>query len=266
MYDLIPLRHPEFCFALVPHIFQLWLGQMLRLADAVVCISGATEQDLRDYARDTHTSLPPTGHFHLGSDLVRTHSKGEVRQSLGQFFVGPSPCFVGIGSFEPKKNYDFLLDVFERMWAQGFNIRLLVIGRESAESYALIKRVRQHAEQGRKLLTLFDASDAEIAFSYAKCRALVFPSLAEGFGLPLVEARMHGAIVIASSLPAFIELADDGVYIYPEESHEALEALILKHSKRDLRLDVAPMHPFLWKDSAAQCLGLMEKLLTQEKI
>lgn len=266
MYDLIPLRHPEFCFALVPHIFQLWLSQMLRLADAVVCISGATERDLRDYARDTHMSLPPTGYFHLGSDPVRANPGGEVRPSLEQFFTGSSSCFVGIGSFEPKKNYDFLLDVFERMWARGLKVRLLIIGRESAESHALIKRVRQHPEQGKKLLTLFDATDSEVAFSYVNCRALIFPSLAEGFGLPLVEARTRGSLVIASDLPAFVELADDGVHIYSGGSHDELEAVIARHAQTDYRSQISLRPPFLWRDSAKQCKQLFERLLTQEKM
>lgn len=265
MYDLIPLRHPEFCFALVPHIFQLWLSEMLRLADAVVCISRATEQDLRDYALNTHMNLPPTGYFHLGSDPVRANAEGEVRPSLDQFFMGSSSCFVGIGSFEPKKNYDFLLDVFERMWARGSEVRLLIIGRESAESHALIKRVRQHPEQGKKLLTLFDATDAEVTFSYMNCRALIFPSLAEGFGLPLVEARTRGSLVIASNLPAFVELADEGVHIYSGESHDELQAAITEHSETDFGSHIPSRPPFLWRDSAKQCKQLFEKLLTQEK-
>lgn len=261
VYDLIPLRHPEFCFALVPHIFQLWLNQMLQSADAVVCISKATEQDLRSYAHETNTQLPPTGYFRLGSDLVRINIEGEVRRSLEFSLTGASPCFAAIGSFEPKKNYSFLLDVFERMWARGLEIRLLIIGRETAESQELIKRVYQHPEQGKKLLTLFDATDAEVAFTYANCRALVFPSSAEGFGLPLVEARARGCSVIASDLPAFVELADAGVFLFPQKSAEALEARILEHTRINMRATIKPMKIFTWSDSASQCLDLLHRLV-----
>lgn len=266
MYDLIPLRHPEFCFALVPYIFQLWLSRMLPLADAVVCISKATEQDLRNYASHIPIDLPPTGYFHLGSDLARTSSEGDVRQTLKRFLTEPTPCFAAIGSFEPKKNYGFLLDVFERMWARGLEVRLLIIGRESAESHALVGKVRQHPEQGGKLLTLFDATDTEVGYSYAKCRTLIFPSLAEGFGLPLVEARTRGSLVIASNLPVFAELADDGVHIYTQGSRSELEALIVQHSQMDHRAQVPARPAFLWRDSAAQCKQLFEKLLRQEQI
>lgn len=265
MYDLIPLRHPQFCFPLVPFIFRLWLDRMLATADAVVCISDATEQDLRRHARETGATLPTTGNFRLGSDPVRAASGGPVRSVLEQFMTGAAPSFAAIGSFEPKKNYGFLLDVFERLWDRGVDARLLIIGRETAECHDLIQRFRLHPEQGIRLLTLFDADDTEVGFAYANCRALVFPSSAEGFGLPLVEARTRGSLVIASSLPAFVELADAGVSIYPEGSHTALESLIVEHSRTDKRRHVAPMDPFTWQDSARQCMRLVDRLLKRNE-
>ena len=266
MYDLIPLRHPGFCFPLVPPVFALWLRQMLPVAHAIVCISNATEQDLRSYAADAKIVLPPTGHFRLGSDPVRVDpATGAVRDALKLFLAPHPPGFAAIGSFEPKKNYDFLVDAFEQLWARGLDFRLLIMGRETAECHDLIQRMRDHPQQGQKLMTVFDATDAEVAFAYANCRALVFPSSAEGFGLPLVEARVRGSLVIASSLPAFVELADEGVFIYPEGSRSALESLIIAHAQQDLRRGTPRMAAFMWEDSARQCMQLSERLLSQEQ-
>ncbi|MBG9388887.1 glycosyltransferase [Caenimonas aquaedulcis] len=261
MYDLIPLRHPDFTHKLVPPIFRLWLQRMLPLSDAVVCISRATEDDLHLFARETAMALPPTGHFRLGSDPVRTPAAGRRPRDELEAFTRGGPTFAAIGSFEPKKNYGFLLEVFERLWARGEPARLLLIGRASAECEALIARVRQHPEQGRRLLALFDATDAEVDFAYANCRALVFPSLAEGFGLPLVEARTRGSLVIASDLPCFAELADEGVETYPRDSHAALERLVLHHAAHDRRGEVAPMPPFTWGQGARQCWDEASRLL-----
>lgn len=266
MHDVIPLRHPQFVFPLVPLIFRLWLDRMLPVADCVICNSGATEQDLRLLAQETGAPLPPTGHFRLGSDpLKKQRAEGDVRGVLQRFLLEGPPCFAAIGSFEPKKNYGFLLDVFERLWARGLEMRLLIIGRESAECHELIRRVRQHAQQGEKLLTLFDATDSEVAFAYSNCRALVFPSMAEGFGLPLVEARTRGSLVIASSLPVFVELADAGVSIYPQSSHAALEELVVQHASSDRRAETPAMSPFTWKDSARQCVALFRSLLAGQR-
>lgn len=263
VYDLIPLRHPDFCFALVPPIFRSWLERMLPVADAVVCISKATEDDLRAYACEAQLELPATGHFRLGSDPVpMANGSAPVRAALREFLAREGACFLAIGSFEPKKNYDFLLDVFEELWAGGQVLRLVIIGRESAESADAVRRVRRHLQQGDKLLTLFDATDAEVEFAYANCRALLFPSLAEGFGLPLVEARARGRPVIASDLPCFAELADAGVSMYPQGSRAALAALLVQHANADgLQRSIPSMAPFTWGDSARQYVQVTEGLL-----
>lgn len=260
VYDLMPFDHPEFCFPLVPPTFGLWLREMLVVADCAICISRATEDGLRAHAARLGIALPPTGHFRLGSDPARTPTGGDVRPTLRQFLQAGLPCFAAIGSFEPKKNYGFLLEVFEGLWQRGLPLRLLIIGRESAECRELARRVREHPRQGDGLLALFDATDAEVAFAYSACRALVFTSLAEGFGLPLVEARTRGSLVIASNLPAFVELADAGVSLYPQGSKPALEDLLIEHAGHDRRPEVAPMDAFTWEDSARQCLRVSREL------
>ena len=69
VYDLIPLRHPAFCAPLFSHVFGRWLPRMLACSDAVACISGATEQDLRAWCAQQGVALPPAAHFRLGSEL-----------------------------------------------------------------------------------------------------------------------------------------------------------------------------------------------------
>jgi len=256
MYDLIPLRHPEFCFALVPHIFGLWLDQMVRCSDAIVSISKATQDDLHAYAGEMRWELPPVRYFRLGSDPSVRAATEPPRPELREFIGDGFECFTAIGSFEPKKNYGFLLVVFQALWSRGVQAKLLVIGRATSECEALVSTLRRHPQQGRCLLTMFDASDAEVAFAYANSRALLFPSLAEGFGLPLVEARARGCRVIASDLPAFLELADEGMSFYPRHSASALEALV-QEDLNSGRQDAGAMPAFTWQDSARQLRGIV---------
>lgn len=253
LYDLIPLRHPEFCAPLFTQVFHRWLTHMLGSCDAVLCISEATEADLVRWCAEQSLPIPATRHFRLGSDLPR-QSNAQVREHLGQFMRQDIPFFACIGTIEPRKNYQFLLETFEHLWAQGVAVRLLIAGRPHPLCHQLIDRMRRHPEQRHLLLTILDASDAEIALAYAKCQALVFPSLAEGFGLPLVEARTRDCLVIASDLPAFKELADEGVSLYARDSSEQLSALIVAHAKPEGRSRAAAMPLFSWKESAAQLL------------
>lgn len=228
VYDLMPIRRPDFCFPLAPKVFADFLREMLGCADAVLCISRATEDDLWRWAAEKRLLLPPTGHFYLGSDAVQAPAPQEaVRQEISAFLSSAGPCFAAVGSFEPKKNYALLLDVFERMWARGRPERLIIAGKETADCRRLLDRLHRHPEFGHRLLVLHDATDAEVAAIYLHCRALVFPSLFEGFGLPLVEARARGSRVIASDIPVFLELADPGVTLFRQGSLSDLENAVL---------------------------------------
>lgn len=262
IYDLMPLRRPDFCFALLPLQFRTWLLEMLRCSDTVICISKATENDLRDWIAeqlDESAVIPPIRHFRLGSDPVLTSTQGDARASIVNFLATEEPCFAAIGSFEPKRNYPQILRVFERLWQRGMAVRLILAGRPTAECAEFVNYLKHHSEQGKRLQVVHDASDAEVMHIYNACRALVMPSMFEGFGLPLVEARMRGCLVIASDIPAFVELADEGVFIFKRHSDEALEALLLQHIKCDYRARVSAMPEFTWRESASQLLLCSEK-------
>ncbi len=263
VYDLIPLRHPEFCAPLFTKVFRLWLTRMLAASDVVMCISKATEDDLRRYCEAENIAVPTTGHFRLGSDLPRDDG-GAVREELLAFLGHRAPCFATIGTIEPRKNHAMLLGTFEQLWKEGGDARLLIAGRVNAQCARWVEQLKGHAQQGRSLLVLFDASDAEIAAVYGQCRALVLPSLAEGFGLPLVEARVRGCPVIASDLPSFVELADAGVDIFTAGSRRGLIERVREHLGHDRRTEVAPMEPFTWSDSARDLLRRLDRDKTVE--
>ena len=256
VYDLIPLRQPQFCPALTTIAFGKWLRRLVPCSDGVLCISKAVEDDLRRYAQAHRIALPATTSFHLGCDPVASSAGSLAARTSLRDFMAAGPCFTAVGSIEPRKNYGFVLDAFEQLWQQGAKGHLLIIGRRTPQCEDLLQRMAQHPELGRRFMVMHDGTDDEVAFAYAQSRALLFPSLAEGFGLPLVEARARGCAVIASDLPAFAELADGGVSLFPPESRAALQDLVLAHLQAPRR--VGASQPFTWRDSAAQCLAFID--------
>jgi glycosyltransferase involved in cell wall biosynthesis len=258
LYDLIPLRHPEFCPPLFTDVFRLWLVRMLGCCDMVMCISAATEADLLTWCTEEKLPLPRTRHFRLGCDLPKENA-GDIRDSIARFMRSSVPVFAAVGTIEPRKNYSMLLRTFERLWLEGVNAHLLIAGRATGEETDFVERLRMHPEQGRKLLTLFDASDQELAHVYVHARALVLPSLAEGFGLPLVEARSRGCAVIANDLASFSELADEGVFFYRDNSDYELAFLVAQHARQENVPTYKPMSPFTWRDSAAALLEVLNR-------
>lgn len=262
IHDLIPIQQPGYCSPLTCKIFGLWLKQVIRQADAIVCNSGATEATLKAYAAQWGMALPPTAHFRLGSDpSVVGQTEAPAQLALQQWIEGGTPFFAAVGTFEPRKNYPWLLEVFESLWREGVDVRLVIAGRPHADCIPFIKALQKHTEQGHRLLTLFDASDRDISAIYRRCRALIFPSRMEGFGLPLVEARTVGCPVIASDLPAFRELRDEGTDLFSLDDAQALRSLILTHASGDRRSLYAAMPAFTWHDSSRQLLQVIDNLL-----
>lgn len=260
IYDLIPLRHPELCEPLFTDVFRRWLCEMLDNSDVVLCISKATEEDLRRWCEEHNRAPPRTAHFRLGSDLPRT-GRGAIRAKLAEFFSAPEPVFVAIGTLEPRKNYPWLLSAFEQLWKDGIRARLLIAGRPHARCGKFVENLLGHQEYGQRLSTVFDATDAELAFAYTNCRALVFPTLAEGFGLPLVEARVRGCPVIASDLPALMEVADEGVHFFRTGDRQQLLAVLRRHLACDQRPAAGRMKGYTWDDSAREFLGILDHQL-----
>jgi alpha-1,2-rhamnosyltransferase len=261
LYDLIPLRQPQYCAPLFTRAFRPWLLNMIANCDAIMCISRATALDFQGFCQEQGVAQPPTSHFRLGCDISADGgATGSVRPEVAEFADQSSPWFAVVGTIEARKNHALLLRVFEQLWERGVDVRLFVAGRPHPECARLVNRMLRHPEQGRRLLTLLDATDGEVSLAYSRCRALLFPSLAEGFGLPLVEARARGCIVIASALPALLELRDDGVHFFKTDSAVELEALILEQARAAGRLQPQPASTFTWRESATELIAQVRRL------
>lgn len=265
IYDLMPIRHPEYCFPLLPPQFQSWLTEILTCSDAVICISRTTRDDLLSWLNEqplgNRSPNLPIGYFHLGVDLENNLENDEVRPFIRNFFSSAEPCFASIGSFEAKRNYPFILRVFEELWQKGTSIRLLLAGRATAEYAEFLTEIKGHTDYGNKLLVLQDASDAEISYIYQQCRCLIMASSFEGFGLPLIEARSRGTIVIANQIPSFQEISDPGVFFFDLKYPISLRKLILEHSRTDYRDQFEPLIPTTWRQSAMSCQSTIKALL-----
>jgi alpha-1,2-rhamnosyltransferase len=130
-----------------------------------------------------------------------------VRKSLRAFLeTHPGAPFLTVGTIEPRKNQAALLEAFHRLRAVEPEARLLVLGIVGWNGHAVEEAMRRDAGWGRSIFHVADANDAELLHAYRHARALVFPSLAEGYGLPIVEALAAGLPVFASDILAHREV------------------------------------------------------------
>jgi glycosyltransferase involved in cell wall biosynthesis len=117
-----------------------------------------------------------------------------------------------VARLEKRKNHLVLLDACERLWNEGVRFRLRLIGCKSYPVWTrrVLDRIRVLQDRGRDLIWMPHVSDAVLHEAYQSCRFTLFPSRAEGFGLPIIESLWHGRPVLCGSGGAVLELAEGG--------------------------------------------------------
>lgn len=254
-YDLIPLTHPQFCHLSLVNAFRHWIDSSTRWVDLYICISRTAELDLQNFLNEANSPgggacRANTGYFHLGSDLDLMQFDKPPSPQLIKVAALDAPVFLVVGTIEPRKNLSYLLDAFATIWVEAPQTRLVIVGHNIVRSEDLIKRIYDHPKYGTGLFWLRDAGDNDLEYLYQRATALVFPSLAEGFGLPIVEAMQRGLPVICSDIPVFREIADGrAVFIDPFDPG-SLADTIRKHLKDQPPRTVLPWPS--WQESVAQ--------------
>lgn len=198
IHDLIPITHPQYCRAGERDRHIKRMRAALTTAAGIIGNSQATLEALREFGAGEGLPHPPEIAALLGSTPL-------PRPPLGP--VSTRPTFVVLGTIEARKNHLLLLNIWERLVARLGEAapRLTIVGQRGWEAEEVCRildrgQLRDHVEE------IGGASDEEVAFHLSEARALLFPTLAEGYGLPLVEALHLKVPVIASDLPVFREI------------------------------------------------------------
>ena len=208
-HDAIPLQHPRITW---PQSVARHPGYMKLLSrfDRVWAVSEASKRDLLGFWRWQGVErMPPVEVLALGADF---NSAPRIAARTTIPTAGTRlPGLLCVGILEPRKNQAFLLDVCEELWREGLRFELHVVGRVNPHFGApLVARIQSLARTIPSLRYHATASDAEVAALYATVRASVFPTIAEGCGLPLLESLWMGVPCVCSDLPVLRENADGG--------------------------------------------------------
>ncbi|MGJ0511376.1 glycosyltransferase family 4 protein [Methylocystis sp.] len=257
LHDLIPLIHPLSVSPEMTDEFNEWFEKIVLRSDRIICVSKSTAMDLIGYVARNDLATKPhlrIGWWRLGADFDDEESASPSAEAKA-VTANETPYFVSVGTLEPRKGYPIALEAFERLWLRGVNARYVIIGRAGWQSESLVHRIKQHWEFGRRLLWLDKASDADLRHCYTHACALVYPSMIEGFGIPLVEAGRYGLPVIASDLPVFHETGGDHVRYFNLLDSIDLADKIEKLYREPIKKEEMPIYS--WDDSARNLANLI---------
>lgn len=220
--DIIPLTHPHVYLQVHVERFRQWFEQVVRTADLIICCSQSTQNSISNFVGQHHFQADATEVVHLGCDFGLSPTGCMQHGDLSRALTKSSGSFICVGTLEPRKNLDIVIDAFEALWNDGIKVSLILIGRAGWLCEDLLIRIRQHPESSHRLFWFNDVGDTDLVLAYRKATALIFPSVVEGFGLPLVEALSQGLPVIASDIEVFREIAGEHVRYFPPHDMQAL--------------------------------------------
>lgn len=209
LHDLIPLLYPEYCRAGEHDRHHRRIKNMLSCAHGLIGNSRATLDDLSAFTSSHQMTMPPA----IAAWIAGAPIPSEIVPR--QF---DRPHFVIVGTIEGRKNHSLLLHIWKRIAAKcGSNAPILVIvGQRGWEANEVIAMLDRASALNSHVLEYAKCDDSDLANLIAGACALLMPSFAEGFGLPVVEALELGTPVIASDLPVFREFAGEiPTYIDP---------------------------------------------------
>lgn len=202
IYDLLPISYPDYFPDGIPEMHSAWLNNLLKIAN-VICISKTVQGSLERYINEHRISRTGLSNIqvYLGSDLMEKLVENSNRPRNEK-----KPKLIAVGTLEPRKGYEDILFVCEKLWSVGHVFELHFIGKKGWKSNSLIEKVEKQIEKNIDFFWHYRASDEELFEHYATCDALIAASFDEGYGLPIVEAMSRGKEVFARKIEVFQEI------------------------------------------------------------
>ncbi|MBI2513743.1 MAG: glycosyltransferase [Opitutae bacterium] len=203
--DAIPLKFP--------HI--TWPQSVQRHADYMKILAGFDRVwAISDYVRDELTGFWRWQGAPVRARIDRVELGADFDTSPRTTTAPPlasRASLLCVGIVEPRKNQAFLVDVAEALWSDGIDFDLHIVGRMNPHfGEPIVRKIKATAKREPRLHLHLAASDAKLRELYGAARAVVFTTIAEGCGLPVIEALWRGVPAVCSDLPVLRELTDAG--------------------------------------------------------
>jgi len=245
LHDTIPLDHPAFIRPDTVDSFGQKLAAVAAHADLVIHTAQSTRAITDTHLR--HAGRVPPG-------IVASLGVPQPQPAAAEDLRPAAPYFVALGTIEPRKNHALLVQVWTALARHAPPPPLLVIGGRGWAAAQVFDDLA--VTPGVRLLS--GLSDGAVASLLQGAAALLFPSLAEGFGLPPVEAAALGTPVMASDLPVIREvLGDYPIYLAPTDSYSWVETIKTLGSPNTPLHRRKPRTPPLWEDHFNIVLNLV---------
>jgi len=219
--DFLPIKMPQYFPMGVKVLFQKWL-ELISEMDGVVCISNAVANDFYEWKqKNIKRDANPfkISWYHLGANInanIDTQNNLSADEKEVINVIKSKRTFLMVSTLEPRKGHEQTLLAFEKLWDEGLDVNLVIVGKEGWKVSQLINRIKNHKELGKRLFWLKQVSDDYLNELYKNSSCLLVASEGEGFGLPVIEAQLHNIPVLARDLMVFREVSQGNTFYFKD--------------------------------------------------
>ena len=203
-HDLIPVKHP---YLTKSSGFRTRYQEGLEtaaVATRILCNSESTRQDLIEYLRNCHwLSMPEVALIQLASDKL--DAPPQIQENFSVLDVGR--YILCVGTITERKNQDLLLNIWSRFSYDDRlkSVKLVLVGPVGGCAEIEKRKLQLDPRISSNVIHFKTVSDSGLAWLYENCMFTVYPSLYEGWGLPIGESLAYGKVCIASSTSSLVE-------------------------------------------------------------
>lgn len=260
VHDILPLQNPELFLDHVAASVLRWLSLVAGKGAGLICSSVSGADALISFLRKGEIVVRKglrIGVARLGADF-QAHGDliTEIHSKISQL-AKHSDFFLMVGSIEPRKGHAYVLDAFEELWAAGENAVLVVVGKVGWNVDELVRRFENHPESGRRFFYLGHLPESDLVNLYRSASGTIVASVAEGFGLPIIEAAHHGSPLLLSDIPVFREIGGQSARYFAPGSAPALGDAIRAHLKDGPVLS-SGIKPRSWRQYTEDLIAFMD--------
>jgi glycosyltransferase involved in cell wall biosynthesis len=235
----------------------------IKLADRILCVSQNTVEDMKRFLGVPAEKMVMV-HSGINHEQIYPRDAAEAekvareRYGMGKAFL----LYVGTLTL-PQKNLVRLVEAFDAVRKRGHDVELLLAGAFGKDHERILQRIEELGLR-EHVRTPGYVADEDLPYLYSAARAFCFPSLYEGFGLPVLEAMACGCPSVTSNVSSLPEVAGDGAKLVDPHDVEgiagALSEMLTDEAQREAysRRGIAQAQKFCWPDAAAKLLEVIE--------
>lgn len=270
IHDLTTILFPEQHTRLNRLVHARRLRWVARNASQIIAISNCTQKDFVARYRVGESRINVVYHARgQGDEASHEGGLADLSRVRATYALGDTPYILSVGTIEPRKNHVRLLSAFEALSDRFQNVHLVLVGGLGWHSAPIVQRLKKSPVRDR-VHYLGPVPEADLIALYGGATVFAFPSLYEGFGLPLLEAMAAGAPVLTSQVSSLPEVAGDAAVLVDPLSVDSirlgLEQMLHDDSLR-ARLSARGKErdrEFTWRRTAEQTVAVYRRAVERQ--